>query len=558
METPSKDQNLQSFSSMLQFLNIKLNLPLNEIYNRIQAEIQRMTKKNKDNPNIILLQMVTELFLNPNELDTIISYNYLNLEDRKDFLQFRNFFSSSLLSIIKKKIIDINSPILTYELVTVCSNLQNDKVWKILEMFLKYPKDTNNEMLLDYLFCFVKSIKTQDSLSEIFFIQNEVENFKLSLPFLDIELHPLLLEQLLNMLILLKSYNNDLLSVSKVNSMIFDLCDKIIESSSPEETNSKSEIKIMFFVISIMQYVKLLGIIDKQSKNKEEMLYKEMMKYVEEIMKIKKTDSLAVKNEPADSIKEEINMETFDKKTIGNEKDIIKEMEKKNKELTEALANEKEKNKILKEQLNDKNNAIMKLLKAEKEKVKSLEKNLKISQNNNTELSSKLRKTNNINKSILLDAKLLSKRGYVKILIELCKVISSNQQFQQDYPILAKKESLDLLVKIKEIFNWKAHNPESLVGLSPEEKIGTLFEELRKYFCQNNQETTSLLQKIFEEINQLAEHDTLLLIDDHNKQKRNLIKQYLLCIQNKTITNSTIQNLLLEKKNSNPIFPTLK
>ena len=96
METPLKDQNLQSFSSMLQFLNIKLNLPLNEIYNRIQAEIQRITKKNKDNPNIILVQILTELFLNPNELDNIISYNYLNAEDRKDFLQFRNFFSNCL------------------------------------------------------------------------------------------------------------------------------------------------------------------------------------------------------------------------------------------------------------------------------------------------------------------------------------------------------------------------------------------------------------------------------------------------------------------------------
>ena len=140
----------------------------------------------------------------------------------------------------------------------------------------------------------------------------------------------------------------------------------------------------------------------------------------------------------------------------------------------------------------------------------------------------------------------------------MCKVISSNQQFQQDYPILANKESQDLLVKIKEIFNWKAHNPQYLVGLSSEEKIETLFEEFKQYFCQNKEESTSLLQKIYEEINQLAQHDTLLLIDDHNKQKRNLIKQYLLCIQNKTITHSTIPNLLLEEKNRNPIFPSLK
>ena len=61
-------------------------------------------------------------------------------------------------------------------------------------------------------------------------------------------------------------------------------------------------------------------------------------------------------------------------------------MEKQIKELTEALANEKEKNQILKEQLNDKNNAIMKL-KEEQEIVKSLEKDLKICQNNNMELS---------------------------------------------------------------------------------------------------------------------------------------------------------------------------
>ena len=61
-------------------------------------------------------------------------------------------------------------------------------------------------------------------------------------------------------------------------------------------------------------------------------------------------------------------------------------MEKQIKELTEALANEKEKNQILKEQLNDKNNAIMKL-KEEQEIVKSIEKYLKICQNNNMELS---------------------------------------------------------------------------------------------------------------------------------------------------------------------------
>ena len=48
--------------------------------------------------------MLTELFVNPKDLDTIITYNYLNAEDRKEFLQFRNVFSSSLLSIIKKKL----------------------------------------------------------------------------------------------------------------------------------------------------------------------------------------------------------------------------------------------------------------------------------------------------------------------------------------------------------------------------------------------------------------------------------------------------------------------
>ena len=96
--------------------------------------------------------MLTELFVNPKDLDTIITYNYLNAEDRKEFLQFRNVFSSSLLSIIKKKIIDINSPILTYELVSVCSTLQNDKVCKLLEMFVKSPENTNNETLLEYLF----------------------------------------------------------------------------------------------------------------------------------------------------------------------------------------------------------------------------------------------------------------------------------------------------------------------------------------------------------------------------------------------------------------------
>ena len=376
METPSKDSNLQSFHSMLQFLNIKLNLPLKEIYNRIQAEIQRMTKKNKNNPNIILIQMLTELFLNPKELNTIITYNYLNSEDRKEFLQFRNVFASSLLSIIKKKIIDINSPILTYELVSFCSTLQDDKVCKILEMFVKSPENTNNETLLEYLFFLIKSIKTQDSLSEIFFLQNEVKNYNINLPFLDIELHPLLLEQLLNMVILLKGYNNNLLTISKVNSVIFDLCDKIMEISSPEETDSKSEMKIMFFVISIMQYVKLLGMIDKKAKEKKEMSYKEMKKYVEEMMKTKqKYGELAIKNE--DFKEEEIN----NKQKIVNENDRIKEMEKQIKELTVALANEKEKNQVRKEQLNEKDNVIMKL--KDEKVIYSLETDLKISQNNN-------------------------------------------------------------------------------------------------------------------------------------------------------------------------------
>ena len=184
------------------------------------------------------------------------------------------------------------------------------------------------------------------------------------------------------MVILLKSYNNDLLTVSKVNSVIFDLCDKIMEISSQD---SKSEIKIMFFVISIMQYVKLLGMIDKKRKEKEEMSYKEMMKCVEEMMKTKEKSG-GIKKEQSNPKKEERNKETFDKKKNGNEKDRIKEMEKQIKELTEALANEKEKNQILKEQLNDKNNAIMKL-KEEQEIVKSLETDLKICQNNNMELS---------------------------------------------------------------------------------------------------------------------------------------------------------------------------
>ena len=74
-----------------------------------------------------------------------------------------------------------------------------------------YIIDNNNELIEKLKESFkreldefkFKSIKTQESLSEIFFLQNEVKNFKLNLPFLDIELHPLLLEQLLNMVILL-------------------------------------------------------------------------------------------------------------------------------------------------------------------------------------------------------------------------------------------------------------------------------------------------------------------------------------------------------------------
>lgn len=66
----------------------------------------------------------------------------------------------------------------------------------------------------------------------------------------------------------------------------------------------------------------------------------------------------------------------------------------------------------------------------------------------------------------------------------MCKVISSNQQFQQDYPILANKESQDLLVKIKEICNWKTHNPQYLVGLSSEEKIEHYLKSLRNIFVK--------------------------------------------------------------------------
>ena len=233
---------------------------------------------------------------------------------------------------------------------------------------------------------------------------------------------------------------------------------------------------------------------------------------------------------------------------IKEHNELVKEhneLVKKNNEL------DKDHNELVKKyiELEDKYNKLEEEKKiAEKTYKDSLHK-IVIYQQNNAELIYKNKQLNERNNELTLDLKLLSKRGYIKMIILLCKSMNLCKINNEKFSELCKKNNKTILYQIKRVFNTLAHNQKSLPGLNEEPKMTALFSELKNYFIKNDYEKYEALVNIEKEITLIKDADWLLKIDENNEHKKEIIAECAKEIKKDNFSKTTVNELILKYKN---------
>ena len=614
----AKDSNLVHFNAMLQHLNIKCDLTIRETYNQLQALISKQREENPKNPTPIVVEMITELYINSSEggkhIDSIIDYSYFPESERDLFLDFRNTLAGSLIKVLKIKCDDVNDTMIGESLIFLTGKVMCDVLYQMLEEFLPFPEDADNSALLNYYLKVIKSIQTEYSLSYQVLIDNGIPT-EFALPLSSFEHHELLLSQLQNIIKFYKQIESNSLNILELYTLIIQ---RLKEISEIKNDVYKCKLELLF----ITRYIELLSLYEnietegKSSENKFEdkivqtELYQALKierAFEEKIKNNGKTEELIEKD---NTINEQdpntLRMNSKVQTQITELQSEIKEIQSDNKQkteqikhLNEQIQNQNEQIQNLNEQIQNLNEQIQnqnaqiqnqnEQIQNQNEKINSLVNDNRNNQRLISQLIQKLNKTieelknetksrreqennnkilKNKNKMMLkvikdlntqvdrmkVDLILISKRGYLKILIKLCNAIQSNPAIRTNFPTLSNEKNIKLLLDIKNVFNYITHNPKVLIGDTINEKtIKKMFDDIKKYFLFDDRINKIELDHIYNEIQTLPQYDSLLLIDEHNKQKNTIISQYLEEYRKNSITLDTIPNLL--KSNPNQSYP---
>ena len=129
----------------------------------------------------------------------------------------------------------------------------------------------------------------------------------------------------------------------------------------------------------------------------------------------------------------------------------------------------------------------------EKENNKSI-KLYHIKENNNNELKEKNQELKKKNIQLEMKMNLIARRGYIKILLELCWKMIEISVENFPYLKLSNEQSRNLFLNIKKIFNSIAHKKHN-----QNDTIDSLFDELIDYF-KTDLSKIEQLKKIQKEI----------------------------------------------------------
>ena len=568
MVNSAKDSNLGPFNSMLQLLNIKCDLTPRETYNQLQAIITKLREEDPENPKPLLIEMVTELYLNSDEgglhLDTFNHYYYCPAYEQKLLFEFRKIFATGIIDIIKIKYSNFNSPFLNNSLIGLCGKIMEHKVFKLLIRFFPIPETASNRGLLEYFLTLIKSIQTEYSLSYQVLLKNEITT-EFVCPLNNFKYHELLLNQLQNVIKFYKQIETDTLIVTDIYKLIIQTCQELNQVLNDEK-------KYKLLLLSIIRYVELLSLYENIKKTNEEETYEELkiqdniiVQEEKEINESSKTDThieeeetkinkinnkinelndgdtkkqllekiqdslntIKEKDSTINSLKESMTLMTqmieklnaditklnaensHCKAEIEKLNTTVKEVQSDNIKKTEQIHNlskANNNNQRLSSQLIQKHNLMVETLKNEKNKRIKYENLTKSLNNKNKFLLNVIKDLNSQIDQIKVDLKLISKRGYLKILIGLCNIIQLTPEIQKKLPNLSKETNKQLLIKIKGILNYIAHNPKILIGEPlKEQTFEKLFEDIKNYFVFDNQIDLTKLNHIYKDIESLPQ-----------------------------------------------------
>ena len=284
------------------------------------------------------------------------------------------------------------------------------------------------------------------------------------------------------------------------------------------------EIKKELELLNIDKIVNQIKIQKLSQENERLKVIEEKVEILQNKLNEQDTKISKLTKEHNELIKEHNELIKEHNELVKEHNELVKEhneLVKKNNEL------DKDHNELVKKyiELEDKYNKLEEEKKiAEKTYKDSLHK-IVIYQQNNAELIYKNKQLNERNNELTLDLKLLSKRGYIKMIILLCKSMNLCKINNEKFSELCKKNNKTILYQIKRVFNTLAHNQKSLPGLNEEPKMTALFSELKNYFIKNDYEKYEALVNIEKEITLIKDADWLLKIDENNEHKKEIIAE---------------------------------
>ena len=469
-QAPTIKIDVSPLHEVLKSYGIPLDLSSEQIYYTLTHLFQEQKEKKTDLLRRKISKLILGLYIYGPYSQTYINFDYLLDEvERVQMIGFRDEFARKLLEFLKEKgNYSIDDMKLYFPIAHLLFELESNSCFKFITSLIVENRETNIRSKLKYLSSLVKAIQCPLGISQQFFKKHKIP-IKGFCPFFTMKFE--------NLYFLLLDIKQTYSSVKEGKMTQSDMEWKI-QSLKEDLLNvfDCDSVEVFYILCSIVTYDELFY---------QVMLPKEEIKESEKNSKKQETkvEENSKSNECSDSfcINENIDIENRQKIDFiaplnreelmrYNKKELIDlflELFKKIDELTSKVNSLTKQVSLLKIE----NKSLMNEKKEiEKEKNYNI-KLYQVKQNNNNKLNEKN------NTQLERKINIVSKRGFYKILFELCHKMSEISIKNEPYSILTNINSQNLCYDIKKFFYHIAHKKHN-----QNDTVDTLFDALVDYF----------------------------------------------------------------------------
>ena len=506
---PPSQLNFTPLYEMLQYYNIKQNLSPFDTYQNLQKKKNSLPDNKNKVKNYTCLSFIELIYFKIREPNEYISFNYLQEEDKKQVISLYNIISQNIIRWLKDK--NLGDPLL-YKLNNKVEELYNilqfNDLFKQILNFL--PIDPFPTTFVMHFQTVLLSLQDEYSLSFQYYKTQNIDIEVLQCPILSFDSLDLLKEVITNLSLNAKK----LIKKEKtLSTFAQDIIEKIESLFYAKDFSSS---KYAYLIIEIIRSFELFLYIQNYKENENlslielENLTETQNKTEQKDIAISSSEEIEKTNSKVEQNKKNIttkmnlllsnctNVEdilTLLKTIVQQNDEMLQkndEMVQQNKKLLEKVEKIERENKYILDDIKRKNteNVLLKNqclfqkseMNVQANQIKNLSNTVK---NKESKIQQEQKVINTLNETIdklKLDLVLLSKRGYLKIIIEFCRVLSkirSKKIFLKRYEI---EQMIEKFRGIKRQFDLKAHTTPRKYGINDTDETETvsIFQQIKK------------------------------------------------------------------------------